>query len=112
MKPPLESKPTEALQIISGKHSWHIIDSKKGAKASAILYSIAETAKANGLNPFEYFKFLMEQLKEYPRNDVPEEELKKLMRSTGVLHRTLFRKRKKFRNMTTYQETASSVSYG
>ena len=66
MKPPLESKPTEALQIISGKHSWHIIDSKKGAKASAILYSIAETAKANGLNPFEYFKFLMEQLKEYP----------------------------------------------
>jgi hypothetical protein len=112
MKPPLESKPTEALQIISGKHSWHIIDSKKGAKASAILYSIAETAKANGLNPFEYFKFLMEQLKEYPRNDVPEEELKKLMRSTGVLQRTLFRKRKKFRNMTTYQETASSVSYG
>ena len=79
MKPPLESKPTEALQIISGKHSRHIIDSKKGAKASAILYSIAETAKANGLNPFEYFKFLMEQLKEYPRNDVPEEELKKLM---------------------------------
>ena len=62
-----------------GKHSWHIIDSKKGAKASAILYSIAETAKANGLNPFEYFKFLMEQLKEYPRNDVPEEELKKFM---------------------------------
>ena len=62
-----------------GKHSWHIIDSKKGAKASAILYSIAETAKANDLNPFEYFKFLMEQLKEYPRNDVPEEELKKLM---------------------------------
>ena len=60
-----------------GKHSWHIIDSKKGAKASAFLYSIAETAKANGLNPFEYFKFLMEQLKEYPRNDVPEEELKK-----------------------------------
>lgn len=60
-------------------NSWHIIDSKKGAKASAFLYSIAETAKANGLNPFEYFKFLMEQLKEYPRNDVPEEDLKKLM---------------------------------
>lgn len=62
-----------------GKHSWHIIDSKKGAKASVILYSIAETAKANDLNPFKYFKFLMEQLKEYSRNDVPEEELEKLM---------------------------------
>lgn len=62
-----------------GKHGWHIIDSKQGAKASAILYSIAETAKANDLNPFAYFKFLMEQLKEYPRNDVPEEELEKFM---------------------------------
>nr|WP_243110904.1 transposase [Blautia sp. OF11-22] len=28
-----------------GKHSWHIIDSTKGAKASALLYSIAESAK-------------------------------------------------------------------
>lgn len=62
-----------------GKHNWHIIDSKKGAKASAMLYSIAETAKANGLNPFEYFKYLMDQLKEYPRNGVPEDRLRELM---------------------------------
>ena len=27
----------------------------------------------------QQFRWLMEQLKEYPRNDVPEEELKKLM---------------------------------
>lgn len=45
-----------------GKHSWHIISSKNGAQASAILYSIAETAKANGLKPFEYFKYLLEQI--------------------------------------------------
>ena len=44
---------------------------------NSIIYT--ETAKANGVNPFEYFKFLMEQLKEYPRNEVPEEDLKKLM---------------------------------
>lgn len=62
-----------------GKHSWHIIESKSGAKASAMMYSIAETAKANGLNPFEYFQYLMEQLKEYPRNDVPEDKLAELM---------------------------------
>lgn len=43
-----------------GKHSWHIIASKRGAKASAILYSIAETSKANGLKPYEYFKYLLE----------------------------------------------------
>ena len=62
-----------------GKHSWHIIDSKNGAKASAMMYSIAETAKANGLNPFEYFQYLMDQLKEYPRNHVSEDKLTELM---------------------------------
>lgn len=45
-----------------GKHSWHIIDSKNGAEASAILYSIAETAKANGLKPYEYFKYVLEEI--------------------------------------------------
>uniref|UniRef100_UPI003FEF1C5F IS66 family transposase n=1 Tax=Bacteroides eggerthii TaxID=28111 RepID=UPI003FEF1C5F len=34
-----------------GKHSWHIIDSVGGANASALLYSIAETAKDTGLMP-------------------------------------------------------------
>lgn len=62
-----------------GKHSWHIIESKNGAKASAMMYSIAETAKANSLNPFEYFQYLLDQLKEYPRNDVPEDKLAGLM---------------------------------
>lgn len=62
-----------------GKHSWHIIESKNGVKASAMMYSIAETAKANVLNPFEYFQYLMDQLKEYLRNNVPEDKLAKLM---------------------------------
>ena len=68
-----------------GKHSWHLIDSKKGAEASAMMYSIAETAKANNLNPFEYFKYLMEQLKEYPRDNVPEDKLKELMPWSSLL---------------------------
>lgn len=42
-------------------------------------YSIAETAKANDLNPFENIKYLMDQLKEYPRNTVPKEKLLELM---------------------------------
>ena len=62
-----------------GKHSWHIIESKKGAKASAMMYSLAETSRANGLNPYKYFEYLMEQLKEYPRNDIPKDKLEELM---------------------------------
>ena len=62
-----------------GKHSWHIIESKRGAKASAMMYSLAETSRANGLNPYKYFEYLMNQLKEYPRNNVPEDIMEGLM---------------------------------
>ena len=62
-----------------GKHSWHIIDSVKGAKASALLYSIAESAKANSLKPYEYFSHLLTELVKYPRGNVPEEVLASLM---------------------------------
>ena len=62
-----------------GKHNWKITDSKKGAKASAMLYSLAETAKANSLKPYEYFSYLLTRLMNYPRGNVPEEELEKLM---------------------------------
>ena len=31
-----------------------------GAESSAIFYSIVETAKENGLNPFNYIKYLFE----------------------------------------------------
>ena len=44
-----------------GKKNWQIIDSKQGAEARAMYYSIAETAKANGLKPYEYFKYVLDQ---------------------------------------------------
>nr|WP_313344644.1 transposase domain-containing protein [Lacrimispora sp.] len=33
-----------------------------GAKASAIIYSIAETAKANNLKPYNYFEYLLTEI--------------------------------------------------
>lgn len=60
-----------------GKHNWHIAASSKGAYTSGILYSIAETTKANGLKPYEYFKYLFEQLLEH-ENEINEELLQSL----------------------------------
>jgi hypothetical protein len=34
----------------------------KGAKASAVIYSVIETAKENGLKPFEYLKHIFETM--------------------------------------------------
>jgi transposase len=45
-----------------GKHNWKISNTSGGAYSSSILYSIAETSKANGLKPYEYMKYLLEQL--------------------------------------------------
>ena len=39
-----------------------MIDTINGAKASAIIYSIAETAKANHLKPYDYFEYLLEEI--------------------------------------------------
>ena len=39
-----------------------MIDTINGAKASAIIYSIAETAKANDLKPYDYFEYLLNEI--------------------------------------------------
>ena len=45
-----------------GRRNWLVIDTKYGAEDSAIVYSIVETAKANGLNPRDYLKKLFEEI--------------------------------------------------
>ena len=44
------------------KHTWKMIDTIDGAKSSAIIYSITETAKANHLHPFRYVEYLLTEL--------------------------------------------------
>ena len=39
-----------------------MIDTVAGAKSSAIIYSIAETAKANNLKPYDYFEYLLTKI--------------------------------------------------
>ena len=45
-----------------GKKNWQMIDTIHGAKSSAIIYSIVETAKANNLKPFDYVQHLLEEI--------------------------------------------------
>ena len=48
-----------------GKKNWEMIDTVHGASASAIIYSISETAKANGLKPYEYFEYLLTEISKH-----------------------------------------------
>jgi transposase len=48
--------------FVIGRKNWLFANTSRGAKASAIIYSIIESAKENGLNPFPYLNYLFEQL--------------------------------------------------
>ena len=61
--------------IALGRRNWLFCGSPEGAEASAVLYSIIETAKANGLEPYRYLKFLFT---EFPKTS-SEEEVKALL---------------------------------
>ncbi|SJZ74723.1 IS66 C-terminal element [Garciella nitratireducens DSM 15102] len=58
--------------FIIGRKNFLFSKSPKGAQASAITYSIIETAKANNLNPFYYLTYLFEKLPNIDLDDMEE----------------------------------------
>ena len=48
--------------FVIGRKAWLFSNSQKGAHASANLYSLVETAKACGLEPYQYLKVVFERL--------------------------------------------------
>ena len=45
-----------------GRRNWLFCNTVAGAEALAILYTMTETAKANGVHPYYYLKYLLEQM--------------------------------------------------
>lgn len=58
--------------FVIGRKNWLFANTSRGARASAIIYSIIETAKENGLNPFLYLTYLFETL---PNMDINQKEM-------------------------------------
>lgn len=44
------------------RRNWLFADTPRGAKASATCYSLIETAKANGLEPYAYLRHVLERI--------------------------------------------------
>ena len=61
---PIDNSATErAIRPFTiGRANWHIIDTVHGAEASATIYSLVETAKANNLKIYEYLKHLLTEI--------------------------------------------------
>lgn len=62
----LYPKPVDFRKLIRpfviGRKNWLFSDTQKGAVASAQLYSLVETAKANGQEPYAWLRHALEQL--------------------------------------------------
>jgi transposase len=48
--------------FVVGRKAWLFADTVAGAEASANLYSLVETAKANGIEPFAYLRLVFERI--------------------------------------------------
>jgi transposase len=48
--------------FVIGRKNWLFANTPRGARASAVIYSVAETAKENGLDPFAYLAYVFEKL--------------------------------------------------
>ena len=45
-----------------GRKNWLFSGHPRGANASAALYSLIETAKANNIEPYRYLRYIFEQI--------------------------------------------------
>lgn len=73
MAPSTVSEKSQFFLLCSVEHNkknWAMIDSINGAKASAIIYSIVQTAKINNLRPYDYLELLLTEL---PKNITNED---------------------------------------
>ena len=48
--------------FVVGRKNWLFSGSSRGADSSALIYSLIETAKANGIEPYFYLRYLFEKL--------------------------------------------------
>jgi transposase len=55
--------------FVIGRKNWLFSNTPKGAKSSAIIYSVIETAKENNIKPIEYLTYLFDKLPNIDIND-------------------------------------------
>lgn len=69
--------------FVIGRKNWLFSNAANGAKASAILYSIIETAKANGLNPVKFVEHVLTEIPKRNADDALEHLMPWVVRLGG-----------------------------
>jgi len=82
-----------------GRKNWLFCDTPKGAEASAIVYSIVESCKANGIEPFAYLQHVLVELP-YLGKSQSHEDLESLMPWAAYIQQHF-----RMRNSDAYEKT-------
>mgnify|MGYP006067569473 CR=1 FL=1 len=80
-----------------GRKNWVTVNTVRGAQASAVIYSITETARANGLNVYYYLRHLLTELPQLlqSREKLEESVLEPLMPWSKALPEECYSKRRR-----------------
>lgn len=71
-----------------GRKNWLFADTPKGARASATYYGLIESARANGLEPFEYLSYILKALPYADTVEKLEQLFPWAVKASGVLSKT------------------------
>ena len=58
--------------VVVGRANWKFAGSDSGGKRAAIIYSLVATCKIHGMDPFAYFRDILERLPSHPINQIHE----------------------------------------
>lgn len=58
--------------VVIGRKNWLFTGSRRGGRAAAILFSLVQSAKRNGLDPFAYLRDLLTRIPTHPQRRIHE----------------------------------------
>ena len=64
---PLDNSEAERKirSFVVSRKNFVLVDTIAGAQASAVMFSMSETLRANGLKAYEYFRYVLEEMPKY-----------------------------------------------
>ncbi len=68
----------------TGRKNWLFADTPAGAHASAALYSLVETAKANKIHPYQYLRIVFTELPQIPEGGSIDHLLQRNLASNSL----------------------------
>jgi hypothetical protein len=71
LKPDNNAAENAIRPFVLDRKNWLFSGHPRGAEASSIFFSLIETAKANGLEPYAYLRYLFENLPVTDEKDYP-----------------------------------------